>query len=531
MSCSSLAAHAQDATRPAAPTANDIEEATAAVVVDSRTLYRVRGISSYPPGTRAAAIAERITALAADSSFDPRSLRTVDAQNSADIMAGQRRIMSVLDADAALEDVDRRTLATTYVERIQEAIADYRRNRSPAAIRTAAIRATLATVIFVPALWLVLWLARRLRRLLESRYKQRVRAVAIQSFQILQAQQIWSSVQTLLGVVRALAVVVLSYLYLHFVLGLFPWTQPTAQRLLGYLIAPLTTMGRALLTHLPDLIFLALLLLIARYALRLSCLFFEAVGRGSVTLQGFDPDWAAPSYRLARLAVIVFTVIVAYPYIPGSSSQAFKGISIFLGVMFSIGSSAFLANIVAGYALIYRRAFKVGDRVQIDDVVGDVVQTRLQVTHLRSLKGEEVIVPNSLILSSKVVNYSSLAGKQGLILHTTVAIGYDVAWRKVEAMLLAAAESTPGLLREPRPFVLQKQLGEFAIAYELNAYCGDAQGMTLLYSALHRSVLDVFNERGVQIMTPAYEADPSQPKVVPKDQWFDAPAAAPHVAA
>jgi small-conductance mechanosensitive channel len=222
----------------------------------------------------------------------------------------------------------------------------------------------------------------------------------------------------------------------------------------------------------------------------------------------------------------VFTAIVAYPYIPGSGSEAFKGISIFLGVIFSIGSSSFVSNTIAGYALTYRRVFKIGDRVKIEDVVGDVVQTRLQVTHLRSLKNEEVIVPNSLIVNSQVVNYSSLARKQGLILHTTVGIGYETPWRKVEAMLLLAAKRTPGLLREREAFVLLKALGDFSITYEVNAYCDDAQAMVGLYSALHRNILDVFNEHAVQIMTPAYECDPEQPKIVPKEQWFVAPATA-----
>jgi small-conductance mechanosensitive channel len=157
-------------------------------------------------------------------------------------------------------------------------------------------------------------------------------------------------------------------------------------------------------------------------------------------------------------------------------------------------------------------------------MIGDVMEMRVQVTHLRSLKNEEVIVPNSLILSSQVVNYSSLARKQGLILHTTVGIGYETPWRQVEAMLLMAAERTPGLLREPRPFILQRALGDFAIEYELNVHCDDASAMMALYTALHRNILDVFNEYGVQIMTPAYEMDPQQPKVVPRAQWYASPA-------
>jgi small-conductance mechanosensitive channel len=215
---------------------------------------------------------------------------------------------------------------------------------------------------------------------------------------------------------------------------------------------------------------------------------------------------------------------VAYPYIPGSESDAFKGVSLFLGIVFSLGSSSAISNIIAGYMMTYRRAFKVGDRVKIGEAVGDVMQMRLQVTHLRSLKNEEIVIPNSQILAGEVLNYSSLARTHGLILHTEVGIGYETAWRQVEAMLLAAAERTPGLERDPRPFVHMKKLGDFAVTYELNVYCKDVKEMNALYTALHRNVLDVFNEYGVQIMTPAYEGDPAEPKVVPRQDWYAAPA-------
>jgi len=225
-----------------------------------------------------------------------------------------------------------------------------------------------------------------------------------------------------------------------------------------------------------------------------------------------------------RIAIVAFALVVAYPYIPGSRSAAFQSISIFLGVMFSIGSSSFIANIIAGYSMTYRRAFRVGDRIQVGEVFGDVSEIRLQVTHVRSVKNEEIVVPNSGLLNINVVNYSALARTRGLILHTTVGIGYETPWRQVEAMLLLAAERTPGLLREPAPFVLQKSLGDFCVVYEINVYCDVPAEMATLYSRLHQNILDVFNEYGVQIMTPAYEGDPGQPKVVPKDQWWTAPA-------
>jgi small-conductance mechanosensitive channel len=179
--------------------------------------------------------------------------------------------------------------------------------------------------------------------------------------------------------------------------------------------------------------------------------------------------------------------------------------------------------------LTYRRAFKVGDRVKIGDAVGEVLDVRLQVTHLRSLKNEELVVPNSQILGSQVLNYTSLAQTRGLILHTEVGIGYETPWRQVEAMLLMAAERTAGILQEPRPFVLERTLGDFAVTYELNVYCRSANTMLHLYAELHRHILDVFNEYGVQIMTPAYERDPAMPKIVPQTDWYTPPATNPPV--
>jgi small-conductance mechanosensitive channel len=320
-----------------------------------------------------------------------------------------------------------------------------------------------------------------------------------------------------LRAVHFLAGLVLVFACLNYSLSLFPWTRPVARRGTALLIDPLTTMGTGLVDALPGLAFIAILVIVSRYVLRLTRLFFSGIANGTIQPAGFDRDWAWPSYRLLRFAVIAFALAIAYPYIPGSDSEAFKGVSIFLGLLVSIGAASMVANNLAGYALIYRRAFKVGDRIKVGDVVGDVLAMRQQVTQLRTPKNEEVTIPSSTMLNSHVINYSSLAREKGLILHTTVGIGYETPWRQVEAMLIEAASRAEGLLREPPPFVLQKSLGDFCVTYEINAYCDRPQEMAKLYTALHRNILDVFNEHGVQIMTPAYEGDPEQPKVVPED--------------
>jgi small-conductance mechanosensitive channel len=329
---------------------------------------------------------------------------------------------------------------------------------------------------------------------------------------------------SVLNVAWVVGVLAMVFIYLRYVLGLFPWTRGIGNSLAAIMIDPLRTMAAGVIGSVPNLAFLLVLVLVTRYVMKMIRLFFHSVATGTVTLRDFDADWAWPTYRLLRLFIIALALVVAYPYIPGSQSDAFKGVSLFIGVVFSLGSSSLIGNVIAGYSMTYRRAFKIGDRVKIGDYVGEVDRMRLLVTHLRTPKNEDVVVPNSVILGGEVVNYSAMARDRGLILHTTVGIGYETPWRQVEALLLEAAARTPGLLREPRPFVLQKLLGDFCVTYEINVYTDTPNVMMALYTDLHRHILDIFNEYGVQIMTPAYEGDPEQPKVVPKSDWYTAPA-------
>ena len=502
----------------------EAELPSAPVEIDGNVLFRVRGVSAFPAEKRAAAITGRIEALAADASVPVDAVHPVEVENGTAIVAGNQRLMVVTEADARLEAQARKVLADVIALNIRKAIADYRQARSREALISSAVRAVAATTILVLLVGFVIRLSKRMRAVLEQRYRQRIHSLGIQSFQIVRAERIWDAARRGLDGLCALVLIVLGFIYLQYMLGLLPWTRGSANRLLEYVLGPLANMGRGIVNEIPSLIFLALLFFVARYLLKLIYLFFGAVERGEVTFSGFTHEWAAPTYKLLRVGIILFAVVVAYPHIPGSETEAFKGISIFIGIVLSLGSSSAIANLVAGYTLVYRLAFNVGDRVKIGDTIGDVINMRLQATYLKTIKNEEVIVPNSTILSQEVVNYSALARSAGLILHTTVGIGYETPWRQVEAMLLLAAERTSGLMKEPPPFIRQLALGDFAVTYELNVYCDNAQAMNAIYTDLHRNILDLFNENDVQIMTPAYEGDPDEPKVVPKERWFSAPA-------
>jgi small-conductance mechanosensitive channel len=515
------------AAQDSAAVQTEVVTATAPVMLDGATIFRVRGISSYPAERRAAEIAGRIEALASDRAFPAESVTVKDTTVATFILGGGRRLFAVFDADAAVEGLTRQVLAEAYRTRVVEAMTQFRRDREAAALWEDLARAAAATLGFVLFIALGRRVLRRVRALAETRYRTRVHDVQFQTIDIMRGEQLWNALQNAVRGIATIITLAAGYAYVDYVLLLFPWTRAFGNSLASMLLQPLATLGTGFVQFIPSLLFLIALAFVVRFFMRLNRIFFRRITQGAITFQGFDPEWAQPTERIARFAIIAFALVVAYPYIPGSSSDAFKGIGLVIGLMFSLGSPSVIGNLVAGLSLAFRRAFRVGDRVRIGEHIGEVAQVRLLTTYLRSPKNEQIVIPNSIILNSEVVNFSTLAGDAGLILHTNVGIGYETPWRQVEAILIEAARRTPGLRTDPEPFVLQRKLGDFAVDYELNAYTDDPARMLRLYSALHRNILDAFNEYGIQIMTPAYEQDPAQPKIVPRDQWFTRPAAPP----
>jgi small-conductance mechanosensitive channel len=496
----------------------------APVVLDGERLFVVRGFDSLPAGKRASDIAGRIRALAGDRRYAPGTLQILEQEGLSVIRSGDKAIVSLTDMDSDSYGASRALVAKVAVTRIDAAIQSYRAARSSEALLRGAGPTLAVTAGLLAALFLLRWIFLRLDAALHRYSRARLEVVRVQALSLVETERLLNLLHTSLQAIRIAIVILACYFYLGFVFGLFPWTRMLSLNMAGLILDPLQKMGSEVVASLPSLAFLAVLFVVVRYLLKLIKLLFAAVERGTIGFSGFDPEWAGPTLRIARILIVAFSLVVAYPYLPGSGSEAFKGVSLFIGVIFSLGSTGVISNITAGYSLTYRRAYRVGDRIEIGGVVGDVEHIRLQVTHLRSLKNEEIIIPNSAVLNSNVRNFSSLAKQRGLILHTTVGIGYETPWRQVEAMLLLAAERTKDLLRQPPPFVLQQSLGDFCITYELNVYCDQPKEQMRLYTELHRHILDIFNEYGVQIMTPAYEGDPEVAKVVPKSKWFERPA-------
>lgn len=492
----------------------------APVIIDGHTLFSVRGISSFPAEERANAIRKRIEDVAGDKSIPANSIEIVPGESSDDLYARDKFLLSVFDFDSKLEGVRREVVAIGIKKRITQAIYLYRYERKSETLLRKSIYALGATILTALLLFIIFRIMNKVKLVFERRLKVKLDTIETKSFQLVKSNQLWLSLYGLIKGIKFLIVLILVFMYIQYVLGLYPWTRFVSVSLFDFFINPVSAVGTALLNFIPDLAFLIVIFFVAKYLLKLVKILFDGLGKGLITISGFDPDWAVPTFKIMRVLLIAFAVIVAYPYIPGSDSAAFKGVSLFIGVLFSLGSSSVVGNLIAGYSMIYRRTFKVGDLVKIDEHVGQVIESKLFATRLRTPKNEEIIVPNSIVLNTHVINYSTLAKTQGLILHTMVGIGYETPWRQVEGMLKLAAERTSGILKDPPPFVLQKLLGDFAVNYELNVYCNDPINIMKHYTALHQNVLDVFNENNVQIMTPAYEGDPAEPKVVPKDQWF-----------
>lgn len=500
----------------------------APVVIDGIVLFEVRGISIYTASRRASEISGRIVSLARTTPFTTNQFVQVASEMGVDIRSAEARILTILPEDAELIGMTPALTANIFVDRIEEAIQRYQQERQPRELLFRGLRALLLTILLIVVLRILTRVHRRISEFVRARILTRIeKGVQFQSFEVVQRQHLWLVYRGIMDLIRIAVGAFVMYLYLQHVLTLFPWTRGAGLALLAMLVSPLRILATGLIGFLPNLIFLVLLFFFVRYLLRVVRLFFLNVENQSVRLTGFDPEWSLPTFRLVRVMIILFSAVIAYPYIPGSDSSAFKGISVFMGVILSLGSSSFIGNIIAGYSMTYRKAFRVGDRIRVGEHLGDVLEIRMLVTHLRSLKNEEIIIPNSEILSREIINYNRLAQTTGLILHTTVGIGYETPWRQVEAMLLEAAGKTEGVQPEPPPFVLQKGLGDFAVNYEINVYANDPSKMSRIYTNLHQNILDVFNTYGVQIMTPNYEGDPPDPKLVPPGQWFAAPAVKP----
>ncbi|MCC7258463.1 MAG: mechanosensitive ion channel [Gammaproteobacteria bacterium] len=509
--------------------ASPAEVATAPVQIDGHTLFKVRGASSQPPQKRAAAIAQRIRDAADDPAVRPDALSIAPEPVGLGIRAGDRLLVYVSEPDARFESVTPTVLAELHRRQIADSIQRYRLERTPEHLLKSLALSVVATAVAIAALLLAGWLLRRLNGLLERRYGARIESLSekLGSAMHVGVGSMLRTLQSAIRTLRFIAIIAIAIVWIDVVFSQFPWTRWLSDDIADLLLKPLATIALGIADYIPKLLFLAVLALVTRFGLRLLRLYFDALERGTVELVNFEREWALPSYKIIRTLVLGVALVMAYPYLPGSGSEALRGLSVFAGLLLSLGASSSVANLIAGYLATFGRVFRIGDLIQIGEVRGVVTQVRLLTTRVRTIRNEEVTIPNATVMNSSITNFSALARERGLILQTEVGIGYAVPWRQVHAMLIEAAQRTPGLQADPAPFVWQRSLGDFAVTYQLSVYKAEADQLLATYSVLHQNILDVFNEHGVQIMTPAYEGDPETPKIVPREQWFQSPAKPP----
>lgn len=495
------------------------------VVYEGQALFSLRsGLGPLSPRQRAANALERVQALSEAAPEQLDQIRIVRRTNITDVMAGESLIVSVTDADAGPTGRTRDQLAADFTQRLRHALEANHRDRS-----------------FVGVLFGLLWTALTLAlgalahfgmRQVKERAITRVRAwqgarikdVKIQGVELVTAEQVTAQLVRALRGLYGLALVVLAVAVVHAVLSFFPWTRGFAVRGLAHILGALESVGLSVVSYLPNVVYILIIVWVTRNVLRLSDIAFKAIERGALRIEHFRRDWAQPTYKITRFFIVAVSAVLVFPYLPGSSSPAFQGVSIFLGVLLSLGSTSAVANIVAGVVLTYMSPFKAGDRVRIADTTGDVVAANLLVVRVRTPKNEEITVPNAAVLNSHIINYSAMAKSGGFVLHTTVTIGYDVPWERVHELLITAASQVDGVLAKPAPFVLQTSLGDFSVAYELNAHTNRPNRMAQLYSDLHRQIQEAFANANIEIVSPHYvAARDGNPSTVPSAPPFADP--------
>jgi small-conductance mechanosensitive channel len=481
-----------------------VEKQGSPVELDGHPLFYLRVKQKvFSTEKRARKLSEGIKKLADDPTFDPKTIGVEDSPLSSDIMVGDQTFMPVWAFEAKVEGKPAPVLAREYAETIRQAIIRYQQEHSLRALVVGTLKTLVAIAVLSLLFILLLRGVRRINLAIEA--TQRIQGVKLGTFEFFTAERVKAVLVGTVKIFRLLTALFLFYLLLHLGLSFFPWTHKYAVMLYESLLEALAVIGRGIWDQIPSIIFLIVLILIARYVLKTLRFVFAQVEAGKITLPGVDAEVAPITYKIMRILVIAFVAVIAYPFIPGSDSAAFKGISIFLGVLFSLGSTSAIANLIAGISLTYTRAFREGDVIKVGDAMGVVLERKLYVTRIKTYKNQIVTIPNANILTNHVINLSQEAkAGDGLILHTSITIGYDAPWETIHALLIEAAHATKHILKSPSPFVLQTGLNDFYVTYELNAYTDAPEIMPRIYGELHQNIQDKFNEAGVEIMSPHY---------------------------
>ncbi|MBX3238927.1 MAG: mechanosensitive ion channel [Chitinophagaceae bacterium] len=465
------------------------------------TLFYIHtGTGSFTAADRANSTTERILRLYEDDFFNKDSLKIVTTENAANIVYKSGFIVaSFSDLDAMWYETSRETLANEYLEKIAAAIEHEKKQNS---FRNQLIRVGWVSLAII-GLLLIIYIINKFFKWFEHylfKHRKKIfKGISFRSFRLFTPAEQASLVIRFHNILRIAGIIVVLYLSLPVIFNVFPQTQHYAETLLNWIITPAKKIFHSFVAFLPDLTTIIVVFIFTRFLIRIIKYFAVQVEKGRLEIPGFHKDFARTTYGIIRFFLYIFMLIIVFPYLPGSGSPAFQGVSVFLGILISLGSSSSISNMIAGLIITYMRPFKIGDRVKIGDVTGDVIEKTLLVTKIRTIKNEEVTLPNSNVLAANAVNYSSNAEELGLILNTRITVGYKVPWKTNEQLLIKAALKTPMIEHIPVPFVFQLSLDDFYITYQLNAYTRMPNEMDTIYSELHKNIQIVYNEAGIDL--------------------------------
>jgi len=477
-------------------------EGAAVVVKGKRLFYFYANVGEYTPRQRAIMASEALQRLAENPEFDVDSIRVQETSSGTDIVSGSTVIATVTPEDAKIAQSSTTQMANNFASRVRLAVSE-RKEETTASRMALGVGLTIAsTIVLLLSLILISKLATDLCIVIRRQRGHGIKGLRIQKAELIGANALADLLLTFVKFSQILLWFALIATYIVQVLGFFPSTKHLAKAVMANTVAPLASIWERVLEYFPSLVMLVLIGLVTYAVMAFARFFFDSLRDETIKFADFDPDWAEPTYKLSRFLILAFSLMVALPYLPGWESPAFKQVGLVIGILVSFGSTGVVSNVMAGAVLTYTNAFKFGDRIKIGETVGDIVEKNLFVTKVRTPKNEVVSIPNGTIMTSNVTNYSTLAREKQLILYTSVTIGYDEPWENVEACLLAAAAESYGLLQEPKPFILQNELADFYVEYQLNVYTELANEMPLVYSELHKKIQDKFNEAGMEIMSP-----------------------------
>ncbi|MCX2740559.1 mechanosensitive ion channel family protein [Pontibacter anaerobius] len=470
--------------------------------------YIYNPVGSFSKEDRAAAISKRVKELSEERFLQADSVKVVENVLTTDIVYLDRVLMSVTETDAEVAEKPRQELATLYAAKIKESAV---KSAEQYSLKSILIEIGLALLVLLVFYVLVKYVNKFFQFIflkIEEQKDKRLKGLKVKDYEMLTPEREVAVVLTVARFIRLITLFVMVYILLPVLFSIFPWTESYADTLLSYILNPLRNIGMGAINYIPNLLAILVIVVVTHYVVKFIRFLAGEVESGKLEVPGFYRDWAKPTYNIVRFLLYAFMFVVIWPYLPGSDSAVFQGVSVFLGILFSLGSSSAIANMVAGLVLTYMRSFKLGDRIKIGEISGDVIEKTLLVTRVRTIKNEDITIPNAMILNNHTTNFTSCSehSEKGLVLHTTVTIGYDVPWPKVHQALIDAALAAPNVEKTPQPFVLQTSLDDFYVSYQLNAYTFAANKMAATYSGIHQNIQDKFNEAGIEILSPHYRA-------------------------